>query len=408
MKNILLFAMLFSLSGCTDFDPEPIGKFDMVFNQLNSKFERVYLMDAVQLKNKDIIVGGYVELKEDKGFDVLLVRLNNWGVVQDLLQFDTQADEEITSIAMDVDENIYLAGRRQDNNRTIHGIICKATTKNGLQKSWNKIYEWLPSRLSYKIVGNSNNNLMIFRSAVSGDVAFSGNAGTFLLDTSGTNKRCEKKFGYYDMLGYANFQDKFLFGGTAYDLPNMPKKPDASVVTFLNASTCQMNHKINFNFTTQHEFNHIAALSLGQEGNIYAILNKIDTIKTNGDQFFFQPYFVQLQFDTSLLIMNANRAKTKLAIDTSQKQATCTNMIAGRNNTFIFAVNYKSGESYHTVIEKREATYPEQRGWEPLSFNLVHTKKLVSLANNKTLIICGNNINGFNRLIRINAKGQIE
>jgi hypothetical protein len=210
------------------------------------------------------------------------------------------------------------------------------------------------------------------------------------------------------MLGYAIFQDKVIFGGAAYGLPQMPYLPNASAVTLLNKNTCQMNHRNRFDFTSQDEFNHIGALSIGQEGNVYAIMNKVDTVRTTATEYFFQAYFVQMRLDTNLMILNPTKAKVKLAVDTNQTEAVCQNMVTGRDGTFIVAINYKLGAAASTEIQKREAIFPEKQSWDPLIFKFVHTKKLVALPYNKTLIICGNSTEGVNRLIRLNTKGQIE
>jgi hypothetical protein len=410
MRPILYFCFLATIlgTGC-EFGPEPIPiHFDLRLSgdTLASfkPFSKVQIRDAVQLKNKDIILGGEVQLISGK-FDGIVIRVSNQGTIKEILQLDSNSgDDLITSMAMDEDENIYLGGRQRDINVVHKGLIFKVSTAGSLTKTWHKIYDFMQERLTYKIIYKEP-KLFVMRSALSGPGVFQGQSGYFSLDTSGVVRSCQKTLGYYDMLSYVRFQDKVVFGG----LSGLAQDPwTEPMVSIIKPSDCAyLKNRSNFN--APHNgiaFSYLAALDIGPEGYIYGIMNRIDA----GRNTFFHPYFVQLASDTSLAFRNTNTMNTRLDVDTTQVQGSCGAMVSGSDGSFIFAMNYINGneDQYRTDLLKRNAYFPDQRMWKTLTFDKAHTSKLVKLPDSKYLIICGNATHGQHRIIRVDSKGEIE
>jgi hypothetical protein len=395
--------------GSCQFEPLPIEKFDRTLQNLDPTFDKLFLEDLVQLSNKDIIAGGRVLLKTGK-FDGLLVRLNPFGDVKEVAHFDSGnlMSSEMAAMAMDENENIYLAGRQRATDGTFKGLLFKISTQNRFEKCWQKIGETLGSRTNYTKLSYKSPHLTIMRSHIIGPEVQNGIAGYLTMDTAGVEKSCNASFAYYDVHSVLQVQNKIAFGGVSY-LSN-PAGP--SVVTLLDPNTCTKTHRTSFGRITEtSEFNIVSALSAAPDGTIYTIVSANQRGRPDRN-YYFRPFFFKLKPDANLTILNGQTADIELQSDTVMQKMSCSDMHATNDNGFIYALNYSSvtPDSFYTKIWKRNSTFPTQVLWEnPLFLSNTQTKKIVPIDNNEYLVLCGRNLETeVNRVIKINSKGIVE
>jgi hypothetical protein len=182
LHSIFLFVSILFV-GC-NLQPLPLDipkdSFDLRFEPA-SGYTSSALVDGVQLKNGDFIVVG----RAVKGLvgDILVARFDKEGKqIIKAETYDAGNDEEVENMAIDNDENIYIAGRS-----TSLGLLAKFSTKNGgFDKAWIKTTEYgvLATNSTFKRVLYDNNQLYIVDAVKFGSNA--SNYGIRRLDTAGT------------------------------------------------------------------------------------------------------------------------------------------------------------------------------------------------------------------------------
>ncbi|MEY4937360.1 MAG: hypothetical protein RIS64_3719 [Bacteroidota bacterium] len=398
-------------------EPLPMPPFDYLLTNLDPSFDKIYLYDAAQLRNKDIIAVGKVLLKTGE-FNALAVRLNSNGQVKEVKHFNSEAywDDEIFCMTIDSSENIYMAGRVRDPNLIFRGIVFKISTKDSLHKIWHRMYPPpLNSRLTLsRIVSYNQEELTVLRGTLSGQERLDTTAvaGFFRIDSMGWIRSCNQNYPYYDIKGAALIHKQVVFGGVAY---NVSRQDGPGIVSCLEPLTCSVQHRSHF-AEVHSEFNYIADVARGSDGHILTVLNA-NFLEPNQSipqkRFYFRPYFIKMLPQMGLPVVNDQTAYIELPSDTIMERHAVSSLIGTQDGGFIYASNYTNHEvfnDFYAKITKRSTNLGAGMMWtEPLKLPQTSISKIVPLADNAILLLAGRNLEvEINRIIKVSSQGNIE
>jgi hypothetical protein len=410
-----LLALVLNM-GCR-LEPLPVPPFDHVLTDLDPSFDKIYLYDAAQLRNKDIIVAGKVLLKTGQ-FDALTIRLNAEGHVKEVAHFNSEGDwdDEISCMTMDSSENIYMAGRVRDPNLIFRGIVFKIGTKDSLHKIWHRMYPppLSPRSTFSRIISYNQEELTVLRGTLSGQEPPDNSAGFFRIDTMGWIRGCNQNYSYYDVRGATLIKKQIIFGGVAYNLSNAGSG-GPGIVSCLEPLNCAIQHRKHFT-ETHSEFNYIADVARGADGHILAILNA-NYLELNQTiprkRFYFRPYFIKMLPQSGIPVVNDQTAYIELPSDTAMERHSVSSLIGTQDGGFIYASNYTNHEvfnDFYAKITKRSTNLGAGMMWEqPLKLPQTNVFKIVPLADNAVLLLAGRSFEvEINRIIKVNSQGTIE
>jgi hypothetical protein len=409
-----LLALVLNM-GCR-LEPLPVPPFDHVLTNLDPSFDKIYLYDAAQLRNKEIIAVGKVLLKTGQ-FDALAIRLNANGSVKEVAHFNSEInwDDEISCMAIDSTENIYMAGRVRDPNLIFRGIVFKIATKDSLHKIWHRMYPppLNPRSTLSKIISYNQEELTVLQGTLSGQEFIDTSArtaGFFRIDSMGWLRSCTKSYNYYDIRGAALIKKQVVFGGVAYGISNS----GPGIVSCFEPLNCSIQHRSHFT-ETHSEFNYIADVARGSDGHILAILNA-NYLEANQTiprkRFYFRPYFIKMLPQSGIPVVNDQTAYIELPSDTSNERHSVSSLI-GTHDGFIYASNYTNHEvlnDFYAKITKRSTNLGAGMMWQqPLKLPQTNVYKMVPLADNAVLLLAGRSFEvEINRIIKVNSQGAIE
>jgi hypothetical protein len=415
-----LFALVLHMS--CHLDPLPILPFDHTLTNLDPLFDKIYLYDATQLRNKDIIAVGKVHLKTGQ-FDALAIRLSINGEVKEVAHFNSEAnwDDEISCMTIDSNEHIYMAGRVRDPNLIFRGIVFKIGTRDSLHKIWHRMYPPpLSSRSTLsRIIAYNPSELIVLQGTLSGQEPLppppAKTAGFFKIDSMGWRRNCEQYYRYYDIRGATLIQKQVVFGGVAYDMGNVTNPAEPGIVSSLEPLTCSIQHRTHF--TEVHsEFNYIADVARGSDGHVLAILNANYAGTPPAipkKRFYFRPYFIKMLPQSGLPVVNDQTAYLELPSDTAMERHSVSSVIGTQDGGFIYASNYSNHEilnDFYAKITKRSTHLGAGVMWQtPLKLPQTSVFKIIPLADNALLLLAGRNFEeAINRIIKVNSHGNIE
>ncbi|MEO0043391.1 MAG: hypothetical protein RL329_2839 [Bacteroidota bacterium] len=408
-----IFSLLWVI-GCR-LEPLPIAPFDYTLTHLDPSFDKIYLYDAVQLRNKDIIATGKVLLKTGE-FDALAIRLSGFGQVKEVAHFNSESnwDDEIACMAVDSLENIYLAGRVRDPNLIFRGIVFRISTQDSLHKMWHRMYPPpLSARSTFsKIVSFNPEELTVLRGTLSGQEPPDRSAGFFRIDSMGWLRGCDQYFNYYDVKGAILLKQQVIFGGVSYGLGT---SGGPGTISRLDPLSCTIQHRGHF--TEVHsQFNYMADIARGADGHILAILNanhleNNQTIPTK--PYYFRPYFIKVLPKIGLPVVNDQTAYIALPSDTAMGRHSVSSLIGTQDGGFIYASNYTNHEvsnDFYAKIYKRSTNLGAGAMWQtPLKLPQTQVLKIIPLADNSVLLLAGRSFEvEINRIIKINSQGVME
>jgi hypothetical protein len=409
----LLSLMILLDMGCR-LEPLPMPPFDYTLSNLDPLFDKIYLYDAVQLRNKDIIAAGKVLLKTGE-FDALVLRLSASGQVKQVAHFNSEGDwdDEITSMTIDNNENIYMAGRVRSPDLIFRGIVFKIGTNDSLYKIWHRMY---PTPLSprstlSRIISYNQEELTVLRGTLSGQEK-PDSAGFFRIDSMGWVRGCKQTYRYYDVRGAALIKKQIVFGGVAYNLTNAA---GPGIVSCLEPLNCGIQHRSHFT-EVNSEFNYIADVARGSDGHVLAILNANhyeNNHATPSKRYYFHPYFIKMLPQPGLPVVNDQTAYIELPSDTAMERHSVSSLIGTQDGGFIYASNYTNHEVYndfYAKITKRSTNLEAGMMWgAPLKLPQTSVFKIIPLADNAILLLAGRSFEvEINRMIRVNSQGEIE
>ena len=400
--------------GCR-LEPLPLTPFDYLLTNLDPSFDKIYLYDAAQLRNKDIIAVEKVLLKTGE-FNALAIRLSASGQVKEVTHFNSEAhwDDEISCMAIDSTENIYMAGRVRDPNLIFRGIVFKISTKDSLRKIWHRMYlpPLSPRSTLSRIISYNQEELTVLRGTLGGQEPADSSAGFFRIDSMGWMRSCSQNYPYYDVRGATLIGKKVVFGGVAYHV-SQPTGP--SIVSCLEPLTCSIQHRTHFT-EVQSQFNYIADVARGSDGHILAVLNA-NYLEPNQrfsrKPFYFRPYFIKMLTNPGIPVVNNQTAYIELPSDTIMGRHSVSSLIGTQDGGFIYASNYTNHEvfnDFYAKITKRSTSLGAGVMWaQPLKLPQVNVHKIVPLADNAILLLAGRNLEvEINRIIKVNSTGNIE
>jgi Beta-propeller repeat len=180
--NLAFLLIAFLFFGC-NLEPLPLeipkDSFDLRIDP-PSGYTLSSLIDGVQLKNGDFVVIGRT-VKNAAG-DILVARFDKEGKqIINLKVFNSGGDEVPSSIAMDIDENIYVTG-----NSSTNGLLFKISTKSGgIDSVWTKtqVYGTLPNNSWFARILIENSQIYLVEALKSG--GSTDNYGIRRLDLEG-------------------------------------------------------------------------------------------------------------------------------------------------------------------------------------------------------------------------------
>jgi hypothetical protein len=256
--NLAFLLIAFLFFGC-DLEPLPLEKpkdsFDLVINP-PSGYTASPLVDGVQLKNGDFVVLGRA-VKSSVG-DIFLARFDKEG--KQILKsevFDAGKDEEISNLAIDNDENIYVAGSSFSTTST-NGMLAKFSTKDGnITKLWIKTIEYgvLPNNSWFARVLFDNGQLYIVEGLRFGNNT--SNYGLLKLDTEGVvQSSCTTtgKIPSLVTLDATILNSKiYVCGHTAIS--------KSTQLTWINSNLCTTPTRLNYSLTPATGFDAARAIS---------------------------------------------------------------------------------------------------------------------------------------------------
>jgi hypothetical protein len=255
-STFLLVAILFF--GC-DLEPLPLEKpkdsFDLVVNP-PSGYTASPLVDGVQLKNGDFVVLGKA-VKSSLG-DIFLARFDKEG--KQILKsevFDAGKDEEISNLAIDNDENIYVAGSSSNTSST-NGMLAKFSTKDGnITKLWIKTIEYgsLPNNSWFARVLFDNGQLYLVEGLRFGNNTSS--YGLLKLDTEGVVQSSCTNTGKIPSLVTL---DATISNSKIYVCGHTGTSKSTQL-TWINNSLCNNPTRLNYTLTSGSGFDAARAVS---------------------------------------------------------------------------------------------------------------------------------------------------
>ena len=359
------------------------------------------------MRNTDIVVGGRVKIKSSQKYDAVLIRFDKNGILKEYSSFDSANgfNDEISSLAIDNSENIYLAGRQKDNNGVFKGLIFKIQTSSKFQSVWAKTYEEIKSRVTYSQILYSNDQLVIIKGLINGQDAFNDNSGYFKLTTNGENKTC--LYTYNEPFYPYNSQDavvngsKIIFVGCA---GAMGKAAGGSnIFSFdLNNNCTNPLRKSDFVKLSDGDFDCMGCVAIGSDGNIIAIINSNISAPKN---FYFKPYFIKLS-PANFSIVNNQTYKKGLPSDTLNAKNITTSIVSTNDGGYIFSSNYSDNSDnplYSKLIKGKldDLTSPI----ELKKIDSWHIAKIISISGGNFILLSGR-AEQSNRVLRINSIGQ--
>jgi hypothetical protein len=256
--NLALLFVSFLFFGC-NLEPLPLetpkDSFDLVINP-PSGYTASPLVDGVQLKNGDFIVLGKA-VKSSVG-DIFLARFDKEG--KQILKsevFDAGKDEDVSNLAIDNDENIYVAGSSFSTSST-NAMLAKFSTKDGnISKLWIKTQEYgvQPNNSWFARVLFDNGQLYIVEGLKFGNNT--SNYGLLKLDTEGiVQSSCTStgKIPSLVTLDATILNSKiYVCGHTAVS--------KSTQLSWMNSSLCTNPTRLNYSLTSATGFDAARAIS---------------------------------------------------------------------------------------------------------------------------------------------------